>query len=481
MTCAGDIDATMRCCTLCPRRCRADRVSGPLGVCRAGSVVKVFRWGPHFGEEPPISGSRGSGTVFFSHCPLGCIYCQNHPWTAGGLGDEVGVAGLAGILRDLAAKGCHNWNLVTPEPWMPQIREAVAEVRGSGVSLPVVCNTSAYANVETMSEYRELCDIALVDLRYSGAACAAEASHAPDYPVFARRFVRWCRDTLGPLRIGPDGIATGGTVVRILVLPGHAEEAVESLRYLRNACGRDITVSIMSQYTPAHAALSRPGWDRTITEEEFARVTDEAARLGLDEGWTQPWASAVGNDVFLGANMQPGEGTVAAGVEAGVSLGSNLGNRAENIRKALDALAATPGVRLVAVSDFYETEPVDVPPEFADARFVNAAAVFSVSIPLEEWSRRCHEVEDALGRVRTGYHHPRPIDVDLLWFGEETRDEPHLHRPHPQISTRRFVCEPLAQIRPGLRLPGLGATVRELLAALPEKPAVTPLREGDTP
>ena len=125
MTCAGDIDATMRCCTLCPRRCRADRVSGPLGVCRAGSVVKVFRWGPHFGEEPPISGSRGSGTVFFSHCPLGCIYCQNHPWTAGGLGDEVGVAGLAGILRDLAAKGCHNWNLVTPEPWMPQIREAV--------------------------------------------------------------------------------------------------------------------------------------------------------------------------------------------------------------------------------------------------------------------------------------------------------------------------------------------------------------------
>ena len=128
----------------------------------------------------------------------------------------------------------------------------------------------------------------------------------------ARRYVRWCCENLGPLRTGPDGIATGGTVVRLLVLPGHADEAVENLRWLRGACGKEIPLSLMSQYTPAHAALGMPGWDRTVSEEEFARVTDEAARLGLDEGWTQPWGTATGDDELLGANMPPGPASVGA-------------------------------------------------------------------------------------------------------------------------------------------------------------------------
>ena len=299
-------------CDLCPRECGADRAAGRVGVCGAPAELKVFRWGPHFGEEPPISGTRGSGTVFFSHCPLGCLYCQNHPWTAGGRGETVGVRGLADILRNLAGKGCHNWNLVTPEPWLPAIREAVGLARESGVSLPTVCNTSGYARVETAAEYRDLSDVALVDLRYATAECAREASRAPDYPDVARRYVRWCCETLGPLRTDANGIATGGTVVRLLVLPGRAEEAVRNLRWLRNACGREIPLSLMSQYTPAHAALRTPGWDRTILEEEFDRVTEEAARLGLDEGWTQPWGTATGDDELLGANMPPGEAPVGA-------------------------------------------------------------------------------------------------------------------------------------------------------------------------
>lgn len=297
-------------CMLCPRLCGADRAGGGRGVCGAPAGPKVFRWGPHFGEEPPISGTRGSGTVFFSHCPLGCVYCQNHPWTAGGRGEEVSVRRLADILLELAAKGCHNWNLVTPEPWLPSIREAVALAREEGANLPTVCNTSGYARVETAAEYRELSDIALVDLRYASAGCAREASRAPDYPEVARRYVRWCCETLGPLKTGPDGIATGGTAVRLLVLPGRADEAVENLRWLRGACGKEIPLSLMSQYTPAHAALGMPGWDRTISEEEFERVTDEAARLGLDEGWTQPWGTATGDDELLGANMRPGPGPV---------------------------------------------------------------------------------------------------------------------------------------------------------------------------
>ena len=160
-------------------------------------------------------------------------------------------------------------------------------------------------------------------------------------------------------------------------------------------------------------------------------------------------------------------------VEAAVSLGSNLGDRAANLREAVRLLAETPGVRLLARSSDWETEPVDVPAVFADRRYLNAVAVFEVSIPLEDWSARCHEVERSLGRVRTGYHHPRTIDVDLLYYGDAVRDEPHLRLPHPQIASRRFVCAPLAEVRPDLRLPGLPGTVAALLAALPETPAAT--------
>lgn len=157
--------------------------------------------------------------------------------------------------------------------------------------------------------------------------------------------------------------------------------------------------------------------------------------------------------------------------EAGIGLGSNLGDRAAALCAAVRELAATPGVRLLAQAPVYETDPVDVPGEFADKAYLNTVAVFAVSLPLEAWSARCHEVEDALGRVRTGYHHPRTIDVDLLYFGDAVRDEPHLHLPHPQIASRRFVCAPLADLRADLELPGLGRPVQDLLAALPEEPS----------
>ena len=167
-----------------------------------------------------------------------------------------------------------------------------------------------------------------------------------------------------------------------------------------------------------------------------------------------------------------------AAVEAGVSLGSNLGDRAANLREAVRRLAETPGVRLLARSSDWETEPVDVPPEFADRPYLNAVAVFETTLPLEAWSARCHEVERELGRVRTGYHHPRTIDVDLLYYGDAVRDEPHLRLPHPQIASRRFVCAPLAEVRPDLRLPGLPGAVADLLAALPERPAARRVAAG---
>ena len=175
-----------------------------------------------------------------------------------------------------------------------------------------------------------------------------------------------------------------------------------------------------------------------------------------------------GTDVPNGVGSRGG----TASFEAGVSLGSNLGDRLANLRGAVRLLAGTPGVRAIGRSSVYETEPVDVPAEFIGRTYLNAVAVFEVSISIREWSDRCHAVEAALGRVRTGHHHPRTIDVDLLYCGDAVRNEPHLHLPHPQIASRRFVCEPLAELRPDLRLPGLPGSVAELLAVLPARPAV---------
>ena len=165
-------------------------------------------------------------------------------------------------------------------------------------------------------------------------------------------------------------------------------------------------------------------------------------------------------------------------VEAGVSLGANLGDRAANLARAVEALAGAPGVRLVARSSIYETEPVDVAPQFASLSYFNAAAVFAVALPVECWSALCHSVEEALGRVRAGHHSPRPIDVDLLWFGDMRSDRPHLHLPHPQISSRRFVCEPLVEIKGrAFRVPGLARPLGSLLDSLAPRPWVRPTGE----
>lgn len=163
------------------------------------------------------------------------------------------------------------------------------------------------------------------------------------------------------------------------------------------------------------------------------------------------------------APLLPGE------TEAGISFGSNLGDRAAWLEQAIARLAALPGVRLLARAPLYETDPVDVPEAFRDRLYLNTVAIYAVRLPLAEWSRLCHAAEDALGRVRTGYHHPRTIDIDLLYFGDAVSDIPHLHLPHPQISSRVFVCRPLADVRPALRLPGFSRTVAELLAALPDE------------
>jgi putative pyruvate formate lyase activating enzyme len=301
----------LRACRLCPRACRADRLAGQTGYCKAGVLPRVFRYGPHFGEEPPVSGTRGSGTVFFSHCTLRCIYCQNHPWSQANRGDDLSADGLREIFRDLAEAGCHNWNLVSPTPWLPQIREAVEPLIRAGIRLPFVYNTSGFETVEALEAYADLADIALIDLRYAVPETAAEGSDAPQYVAVSRRAFLWFWDRLGPLVTDRKGLAQRGVICRLLALPGRVSEAIANLEWLAHHVGNGVHVSVMSQYTPVYRAAQRPGWNRRVGEEEYARLTEAAAGLGFENGWIQEFDGDAPADL-LGQTMPAGEGAVGA-------------------------------------------------------------------------------------------------------------------------------------------------------------------------
>ncbi len=287
-------------CCLCPRRCGARRFGADAarGFCGAGDKPRVFRWGPHFGEEPPLTGSRGSGCVFFSRCTMKCLYCQNSPWSWKGEGEDKSVDELADILRDLAVKDkVENWNLVSPTPYLPFIREAAARLRREGVRLPFVWNSSGYERVETLEDYEELCDWALFDLRYSRRETARLASAAPDYVENARAALAWAW-------------SRKKVICRILVLPGHADEAIESLAWLATELSNEVPVSIMSQFTPAYKALETPPFDRFVTREEYDSVTEAAADFGFERGWIQGFGAADPKLALFGENMREAHGAV---------------------------------------------------------------------------------------------------------------------------------------------------------------------------
>ena len=295
----------MKPCRLCPRACGVDRENGKTGFCGAGALPRVFRWGPHFGEEPPLVGEHGSGCIFFSRCTMKCLYCQNSPWSWNGGGEDITIPRLTEILRELAVKDrCSNWNLVSPTPYLPFIREAAAPLLAEGIRIPFVWNSSGYESVETLEAYADLCDTALFDLRYSRDETARAASAAPNYVASARAAIRWAygrtpRTDLPPL------------IVRILVLPGHAEEAIESLAWLATELSSQIPVSLMSQFTPAYRALETPPFNRKVTPEEYESVTEAATDFGFENGWIQSYEAADPALALLGENMPGGHGTVS--------------------------------------------------------------------------------------------------------------------------------------------------------------------------
>lgn len=277
----------LRGCRLCPRRCGADRLAGESGLCGAGPTARVAAISIHDGEEPPISGTRGSGTVFFSHCNLACLFCQNYPISQMGVGRGMTEEELGDRLLGLQARGAHNVNFVTPTPHVPQMIGALRDARAQGFSLPVVYNTNGYEALETLALLDGVVDIYLPDVKYRSESIAAEASGAADYPAHNARAVAEMVRQVGPLATGADGIATHGVLIRHLVLPGRVAETEAVLGFVRERFGPEVPLSLMGQYFPAHRAPATPGYDRKLSAGEYERAVEAAEALGLTNVFIQ--------------------------------------------------------------------------------------------------------------------------------------------------------------------------------------------------
>lgn len=277
-------------CDLCPRMCHAERtLETGSGRCGMGTLPTIARAAPHFGEEPCISGTRGSGAVFFCGCPLGCIFCQNESISRpGARAKRVDAQQLADVFTALCAQGVHNLNLVTAGHFAPTVAQAL---RLAKPSVPVVYNSGGYERVETLRMLEGLVDVYLPDYKFADAALARLCCDADDYPQVALAAIAEMRRQTGPAEFDEEGMLVRGTLVRHLVLPGCAGASMQALSALVDAGLDDLPVSLMAQYTPCGRARQVPGLDRPVSTSTYRRVAAHMRWLGLD-GYTQAVASS---------------------------------------------------------------------------------------------------------------------------------------------------------------------------------------------
>ena len=292
-------------CQLCPRRCRVNRLQGETGFCGAtGSEPKIYSYQVHWGEEPPLTGTGGSGTIFFSHCHGRCVYCQNYHFSCLGQGKTVAIMELVDIMLQLQGRGVHNINLVTPTHFVPQIIEAAGIARDKGLTIPIVYNTNGYELPETLELLKGIVDIYLPDMRYSSDAAALKYSMMPGYVPINRQAVKIMHDQTGDLVI-KDGAATRGLIIRLLVLPNRVAGVADSLRFIKEEIGTDVYLSLMEQYYPVFQANQYPEIARQITVEEYQEVRDIMIEYGFTRGWCQDKPEPRARDRFLGVNLDP--------------------------------------------------------------------------------------------------------------------------------------------------------------------------------
>ena len=274
-------------CRLCPRECKVDRRAGKTGFCGMTSEVMAARAALHFWEEPCISGTEGSGAVFFSGCTLRCVFCQNHEIAAGAVGKPVTEERLSRIFLELQEKGANNINLVTATQFLPTVIPALQHAKKMGLTIPIVYNTGGYEKVETLRLLEELVDIWLPDCKYRSAELAARYSRAADYPETVKTaLAEMVRQTGAPL-FDRRGMMEKGVIVRHLVLPGCVSDSKDVLEYLWDTFGNQIYVSIMSQYTPLPHVAAYPEINRKVTDEEYEEIVDYARFLGMSQVYIQ--------------------------------------------------------------------------------------------------------------------------------------------------------------------------------------------------
>ncbi|MCJ7497549.1 MAG: radical SAM protein [candidate division Zixibacteria bacterium] len=268
-------------CELCPRRCKVNRLKDEKGICQTGKLAFISSFSPHFGEEAPLVGRNGSGTIFFTHCNLGCIFCQNYDISHLGEGYPVTDEELAEAMLRLKRMGCHNINFVTPTHVIAQILRALPVAIEKGLDLPLVYNTGGYDLVSTLELLEGVFDIYMPDFKYSDSEVAKRFSNAPDYPEIVKSALKEMHRQTGVLVTDERGIAQRGLIIRHLVLPENLAGTEEVMRFISSKLSKDSYVNVMDQYHPAYKANEFPPLDRRITSEEYNSAIKTTKKYGL--------------------------------------------------------------------------------------------------------------------------------------------------------------------------------------------------------
>jgi len=290
-------------CQLCPRRCKVNRLEKKIGFCKTTVLPKVYSFIAHHGEEPPISGTKGSGTIFFSHCNMGCLYCQNYEFSHLGKGREYSFEELAGIMLKLQAQGCHNINLVTPTHVLPQILKSLELAILQGLKIPLVYNTSGYELKEIIELLDGIVDIYLADSRYGDNLIAQELSLAPDYVECNQAALMKMHRQVGVAQISQEELITKGLIIRHLVLPNQVSGTNSIMKFIAKKLSEDTYISLMSQYLPYYKASGNTKINRRIKADEYEEAKKILEKYHLLNGWIQ---ESYGAERFAGVHIKPG-------------------------------------------------------------------------------------------------------------------------------------------------------------------------------
>lgn len=289
-------------CSICPRRCKVNRLKNELGFCKTGVNPRVYSFQPHHGEEPPISGTNGSGAIFFSGCNMRCVYCQNYVFSQAQEGKELDSEELANVMVQLQNTGCHNINLVTPTHIMPQILKALFLAIPKGLKIPLVYNTGGYELASIIKLLSGIIDIYLMDMRYGDDDMAITYSYAPNYTKYNQESVKEMHRQVGIAEIDNQGIIKKGLIIRHLVLPDRVSGTDRIMKFIAKNISPETYISLMSQYTPLYKAGQFKEISRRISQQEYDEAEAIMQKYGLDNGWIQ---EGHGLDSFAGINIKP--------------------------------------------------------------------------------------------------------------------------------------------------------------------------------